>query len=227
MPLPNTTKRLQAIYQQLYQYYGSQGWWPVVNAQGENIYHLHAPRNEDEQFEICVGAILTQNTQWEPNVVRALHNLKKENVLSRHALQQLSEERLGALIRSAGYYQQKAKKLKIFAASAGPIDRETLLSLWGIGPETADSILLYAYGQPSFVIDAYTQRIFSRLGFGEHAYASLQQLLMKHLPNDVELYKEYHALLVALGKDFCAKKNPRCSGCPLLKQCAYGKTYHA
>lgn len=214
-------EELLTLYEKLLAHFGKQGWWPLLNERLENQYSVGAPRTPEEQFEVCAGAILTQNTQWDPNVVNALRQLKKRGLLGRKKLQGISLQQLGALIRSAGYFNQKAKKLQIFAKYDGPMIREALLNLWGLGPETVDSILLYAYNQPLFVIDAYTKRIMERIGFKERMYEDLQQLFTKHLPNDVELYKEFHALLVALGKEVCLKKNPRCSICPLQQLCAY------
>jgi len=219
-------EELLTIYEKLLAHFGKQGWWPLIDAAtGASQYHVGVPSNEEKRFEICVGAILTQNTQWDPNVVKALQNLKQQGVLDKQHLATISLAKLGSLITSAGYFNQKAKKLQIFATYYGPMTRETLLNLWGLGPETVDSILLYAYGQPYFVIDAYTKRIMERIGFQEQEYDALQHLFHQHLSKDVQLFKEFHALFVALGKDICLKQHPLCSRCPLQKLCAYARSH--
>jgi endonuclease-3 related protein len=177
-----------------------------------------------------VGAVLTQNTAWR-NVERAIENLKTEGVLTPLALGEIDEARLAELIRPAGYYNVKAKRLKSlmefldmgYGGDFARMFSEPLLSLrqkilavHGIGPETADSILLYAGEKPIFVIDAYTKRILSRHGMitDSASYGDIQNLFMGSLPPDVSLYKEYHALLVRLAKTFC-KTTPHCAACPL------------
>ena len=193
------------IYDILLEAYGPRGWWPG-----------------DGPFEVTIGAILTQNTAWA-NVEKALGNLKAKKYLSPKALADLPEKKLATLIRPSGYYNQKAKKIKnfldfFFSKYSGSIKmmarnnlwdmREELLAVKGIGDETADSILLYALEKPIFVVDAYTIRIFCRLGYlGERAtYRDAQKLFMDSLPPDVELYNEYHALIVALGHRVCKPK---------------------
>ncbi len=191
---------------------GHQNWWPA-----------------ETPFEVCVGAILTQNTNWS-NVERAIKNLKQAGLLSPEGIAAAEDERLFGLIKPAGFYKQKAKRLKAFSKwllEQGGLDalkdtptetlREMLLSIKGVGHETADSILLYALDRPVFVVDAYTYRIFLRhnLIYEEITYNELQELFMRNLPEDVELFKEYHALLVEVGKRFCKKKKPLCGGCPL------------
>lgn len=191
---------------------GHQNWWPA-----------------ETPFEVCVGAILTQNTNWS-NVERAIKNLKQAGLLSPEGIAAAEDERLFELIKPAGFYKQKAKRLKAFSKwllEQGGLDalkdtptetlREMLLSIKGVGHETADSILLYALDRPVFVVDAYTYRIFLRhnLIYEEITYNELQELFMRNLPEDVELFKEYHALLVEVGKRFCKKKKPLCGGCPL------------
>jgi len=206
--------RLNLVYQKLYSRFGPQHWWPAQTP-----------------FEVMVGAILTQNTNWS-NVERALINLKQNNVLAAGKLYRLPKIKLAKLIRSAGYYNIKAKRLKEFLkffftvyhgnlnkmsrVSTG-ILREQLLSVSGIGPETADSILLYAIKKPVFVIDAYTKRILTRHEFipEDSSYPDVQNLFIQNLKKDVKLFNEYHALLVRLGKDFCFKSNPKCHICPL------------
>lgn len=199
---------LMKIYELLFERFRKQGWWPVIS--------------DSPRFEVCVGAILTQNANWT-NVERAIKNLKENNLLNRKAIVDVNVKKLARLIKSAGYFNQKAKKLKEFAKFNGEINRENLLNVWGIGPETADSILLYAYNQPVFVIDAYTKRIFFRLGFGEKSYDELQTMFMENLPKDSELFNEYHALLVRLAKEHC-KTKPECSSCPLNQICETGKS---
>jgi endonuclease-3 related protein len=178
---------------------------------------------------MIVGAILTQNTAWR-NVEQAIGNLKQEGVLTPQGLRTLDETRLAGLIRPAGYYNVKAKRLKglmafldkeyggdlqrMFAEPLASL-REKILMVKGVGPETADSILLYAAGKPIFVVDAYTRRVLSRHGIIDGAsYGEIQDLLMRSLPSDVSLFKEYHALFVRLAKTFC-KTEPLCTGCPL------------
>jgi endonuclease-3 related protein len=206
-----------SIYKKLYAAFGPQHWWPA-----------------DSPFEVMVGAILTQNTNWQ-NVEKAINNLKKQKVLSPLKLRRLSLRRLASLIRSAGYYNIKAARLRtfldfFFQAYKGKVRkmrlasqealRRQLLSVKGIGPETADSILLYALDKPVFVVDAYTRRILARHGLlGEDAsYEEVQGFFARNLKKDVRLYNEYHALLVRLGKDYCLKQKPRCSVCPLMQR---------
>lgn len=202
------------IYSRLYRFYGPQGWWPG-----------------DTRLEIIVGAILTQNTAWV-NVEKAITNLKEAKLLSSPAgIEKIPKRRLARIIRPAGYYNVKAERLKNFISflsarydsslnllSRTPTSRlrEELLAVNGIGPETCDSILLYAFKRPVFVIDAYTRRIFSRHGiFPEDCdYHEMQSLFMKNLPSEEGLFNEYHALIVRLGKDLC-RKAPRCGKCPL------------
>jgi endonuclease-3 related protein len=205
---------LRALYRTLLCAFGPQGWWP-----GEN------------PFEIAVGAILTQNTNWL-NVERAIANLRQEGVLSPPRMALLSRERLASLIRPAGYYNVKADRLRHFLRYLGdshgmsmkrltayaPIRlREELLAVKGIGPETADSILLYAAARPFFVVDAYTRRIFSRHGLIDDglAYDRLQEFIVRRIPVDTTLYNEFHALLVKVGKEYCRPRLPRCGECPL------------
>jgi endonuclease III related protein len=204
---------LQELYQRLWENFGPQGWWPG-----------------DTPFEVAVGAILTQNTNWV-NVSRAIATLKDQDLLTPQALHALPETELAQLIRPAGYYNLKARRLKNFldflahhfensmahlaTADLGSL-RPALLSIKGVGPETADSILLYALDKPTFVVDAYTFRILSRHGLIPEgcAYEELRQLFMEHLPAHVPLYQEYHALLVRLGKEWC-RPQPRCAPCPV------------
>ena len=205
---------LHEIYRRLFDALGPQHWWPG-----------------DTQFEVVVGAVLVQNTSWQ-NVRRAIDNLRQADLLEPHALFAVPEEELQELIRPAGYFRVKAKRLrsllKFFVERYGgsfeamsrtdlPTLREELLAVHGVGAETADSILLYALGLPVFVVDAYTQRIFARHGWiGFDAdYRRIQEHFEDGLPADAAMYNEYHALLVRVGKDYCRKARPRCEGCPL------------
>ncbi len=206
-------KKVNVVFNKLEEEYGKQNWWPTISA--------------NKKFEIIVGAILTQNTSWK-NVERAIKNLDKFNFLRKDAIKQIGEEELGQLIKSSGYFKQKAKKLKAtieFLDSKKEITRENLLQVWGIGKETADSILLYAYDKPTFVIDSYTKRIFSRMGIAneEIEYDELQNIFINNLDNNSELFKEYHALIVKLGKDICLKRKPKCDECCLKEICEYKK----
>lgn len=208
--------KLHAIYHKLYARFGPQYWWPAQTP-----------------FEVMTGAILTQNTNWR-NVEKAISNLKRNKLLSARKLYHLPHSKLIALIRPAGYYNVKARRLKEFlrffietyAASAKRMSsvcwvtlRKQLLSVKGIGPETADSILLYALNKPVFVVDAYTRRILSRHGFirDDHSYDDIRALFMDNLRNNAAFFNEYHALLVRIGKEFCLKGERRCGTCPLKK----------
>jgi len=212
--------KILAIYHILLKEFKAQGWWPINQKYSSNNYSK--PETEKEIIEICLGAILTQNTTWK-NVEKSLIKLERNNLIDVNNLNKIETEKLSLIIKSSGYNNQKAKKLKEFTkflVSKKEITRENLLNIWGIGPETADSILLYAYKKPFFVIDAYTKRIFSRLGFKENKYDELQKLFTKNIPEDYKFYNEYHALLVKLGKDIC-KKEPLCNICHLNKFCKY------
>jgi len=196
--------RIRRLYDELYTKYGPQGWWPVSGRYHPDDYSY--PKTKKQRFEICIGAILTQNTNW-PNVEKALINLQKNKLFDAKKILDADEDLLKACIRSAGYYNQKAKKLGIFSqffiAQNKKIPlRDQLLALWGIGPETADSILLYAYMQPEFVVDAYTKRILlKRKLINENAtYDEIKKLFEKNLPKKFELYQEFHALIVEEGK---------------------------
>ena len=174
------------------------------------------------------GAILTQNTAWN-NVEKALFNLRSANLLNIKKISKINLRKLQTLIKPSGFYKQKSKRLKNFAKSIRPIglienmSREEWLKINGVGPETADSILLYALGKPYFVSDAYTKRLINRLGiFNSEKYEEIQKFFEKNVPKDVEIYKEYHALIVVLAKNFC-KKNPECRNCPILSYCKRGK----
>lgn len=211
--------RLQNIFSTLLTTYGPCHWWP-----GET------------PFEVCVGAILTQNTNWG-NVEKAIANLKAADRLSITGISTLLPDQLAALIRPAGYFNVKAARLQAFTAFllqeyggsldqlfAGPwqTTRHKLLAVKGIGPETADSILLYAGQKPSFVVDAYTRRIFSRLGLVDEqiSYDRLRDYCMERLTLDTALFNEYHALIVELGKQAC-RPRPRCNVCCLSASCQH------
>ncbi len=202
------------VYERLLEYYGPQHWWPA-----------------DTLFEILVGAVLTQNTNWK-NVTLALNNLKAAEKLDFAALEAMPVDVLAEYIRPSGYYNIKARRLQnllhmIREKYEGELQflcddsledaRENLLRVKGVGPETADSILLYVAEKPIFVIDAYTHRIFSRheLIPEDIDYHGLQQEFLDHLPSDVALFNEFHGLIVAACKEFCKKKKPRCKECPL------------
>lgn len=210
--------RIIKIYDALYDRYGPQGWWPVIKQikKGEFrcFYHKNDfsfPKNKDELFEICVGAILTQNTSWK-NVEKALINLKNAKMLNCDSIIKANNESIGELIKPSGYYNQKSERLKIFAEWFSSLKkdptREELLALKGIGEETADSILLYGFSIPSFVVDAYTKRILSNLSLinENSSYCEIQRLFESTLPKDFRLYQEYHALLVEHAKHFYMKR---------------------
>tara|TARA_Y100000310_G_C20632958_1_gene789610 strand:+ start:904 stop:1554 length:651 start_codon:yes stop_codon:yes gene_type:complete len=190
--------KLLKIYKDLLKIHGPQGWWPL-----NNIYEQKNKTKQltkDEKFEISLGAILTQNTSWK-NVEKALENLRTHNTLNKEGIQNIQTDKLTKLIKPSGYHNQKTKKLKIFADfldSKKQINRENLLTLWGIGPETADSILLYAHRKPIFVVDVYTKRVFSNLGFfkPDETYDKVQKLFMNNLSQDHLLFNEFHALIV-------------------------------
>lgn len=200
--------KFKRIYDILYTEYGKQGWWPV--------------KTKNKQFEVIIGAVLTQNTNWK-NVEKALINLEKEKLISIDGIRKVRKDRLAKLIKPSGYYNQKAERLKIiaefFSKNKNPT-RAELLAVKGIGPETADSILLYAFGKPVFVIDAYTKRIFSRIGMcdGNCEYNELQEKFHSALPKNVKMFNEYHALIVELAKRNC-KKKAECNGCPINRLC--------
>lgn len=213
-------EELLKIYRLLLARFGPLDWWPG-----------------DTAFEVMVGAILTQNTAWT-NVEKAIDALKEADILTPEGIGKTDIRRLKRLIRPSGYYNQKAERLKVFARFllAKPYSgkakrlaaedtmplREKLLAIKGIGPETADSILLYALEKPIFVVDAYTRRAFTRLGYllPKSDYHETQTFFTEHLPPDIKLYNDYHAQIVYLGKDYC-KTRPVCAECPLksLKKC--------
>ncbi len=206
--------KLMAIYDRLFAHFGPQHWWPG-----------------DSPFEVMVGAVLTQNTAWT-HVEKAIKNIKTAGCLSFEGLFSLPPQALAALIQPAGYFNVKTKRLRnllktIAETSDGDLDRffdqsashlrELLLGTNGVGPETADSIILYAAQKPVFVIDTYTKRLLVRhsLASEEADYSEMQDLFTNHLPDDLALFNEYHALIVAAGKHFCRPREPLCTTCPL------------
>lgn len=212
-PLSNAGS-LRSIYKRLFRRFGPQHWWPAQTP-----------------FEMMAGAILAQATNWQ-NVVRAIDRLRQHGALSPQKILALRSTRLESLVRPAGYFRQKAKRLKEFSRwyvrrYGGrhermfriPTDslRQELLQLHGIGPETADSMLLYAGAKPVFVVDAYTRRLFVRHGLvrPQAAYDEIQRLAMRELPFKASLYNEFHALIVAVGKRACHRRAPACERCPL------------
>lgn len=210
--------RLQKVYGLLLEEFGEQGWWPLGGKYDPEFKRRR--KNERERFEIAIGAILTQSTSWK-NVEKALESMKREKALSSEAIKKLPVKRLAKIIQSAGYHNQKAKKLKEFVKFKGEATRENLLSIWGVGEETADSILLYAHDKPVFVVDAYTRRIAQRLGIANGVkYGELQRIFEQRLPRDAQVHNECHALLVELGKKYC-KKTPECGGCPVTRFCSH------
>ena len=207
---------LNDYYRALFAAHGPQHWWPGRT-----------------RFEVIVGAILTQNTSWT-NVETAIANLRAARLLTPRAIETVPQASLARLIRSSGYFRQKSKKLKeftrfLFSRYAGSLTRmfrtptqvlrEELLAVHGIGPETADSILLYAGNHRVFVVDAYARRILERhhLSTGKETYEQIRSLFESTLPADVQLFNEFHALIVHTGKHFCRKKDPRCPNCSLRK----------
>ncbi|MFH1055683.1 MAG: endonuclease III domain-containing protein [Candidatus Altiarchaeota archaeon] len=218
-PTATNRRKIKRAYENLYNAYGRQHWWPA-----------------DTPFEVCVGAILTQSTNWS-NVEKAIRNLKADGVLSPHGLHKVRLNKLARLIKPALYYNVKARKLKEFVRFLdkeyhGDVEnmrkgetlelREKLLSVWGLGPETVDSMLLYALGKPSFVVDAYTRRIFSRMGVvdGDATYDEIKAFFEGNLPRSVRHYNEYHALIVEHGKNVC-KTKPRCEKCRMESICEF------
>lgn len=206
------------IYELMYAKTGPRHWWPA-----------------ETRFEVVVGAILTQFVSWK-NVETAIGNLKKRNLLSMDGICEVDPRELEELIRCTRFYKQKVRKLREFCTYArdnygGSLDkffdkdlyrlREELLSLYGIGEETADSIILYAAEKPIFVVDAYTRRIFNRLGFFDEdvSYRDMQKFFMDNLEHDVKLFNEYHAQIDGVGNRYCDSRKPKCGECPLGGMC--------
>lgn len=220
--------KITLVFQKLFSAFGPQKWWPTSW--------------QNKKDEIIIGAVLTQNTSWQ-NVEKSLKNLYRASVNSLSKIRSTPKPKLARLIKTSGYYNQKAKKLKIVADffyktksfSKWPLlkQRSALLSLWGVGEETADSILLYAFEKPLFVVDAYTKRVFYRLGITNSEKAAprdIQQLILcsgffKNVKTKREkLLQEFHALLVKLAKTYCFKNNPLCQKCPLKTICQNPKS---
>lgn len=210
-------RRLRQVYGRLLRRFGHAGWWPGETA-----------------FEVCLGAILVQNTAWT-NVEKALALLRSRGLVEFAALDRLAADEIALLIRASGCFRVKARRVRAFLDFLGgryggraeamsreqPFAlREALLAVHGIGRETADSIVLYAAGKPLFVVDAYTRRVFARLGLvaGDEPYDDLQRFFMRHLPHDAALYNDFHAQVVTLGKQVC-RPRPRCPECPLERLC--------
>ncbi|HCZ05972.1 MAG: endonuclease related protein [Thermotogota bacterium] len=202
---------LTTLYKKLLDIYGPQNWWPA-----------------DTPFEVLVGAILTQNTAWR-NVEKAIQNLKKQGFLEPATLVSLPLKAIEEAIKPSGFYKLKAKRLieaskafiKLWPGNHLTVSelRKELLKVHGIGPETADSIILYAFEKPTFVIDAYTRRLFARLGYFESEnipYDVVKRFVESRIPKDLKIYKEFHALIVEHAKRFC-RKSPMCYDCPLLE----------
>ena len=212
----NLDKRLLELYQQLQAEHGNLRWWPA-----------------DTPFEVALGAILTQATAWR-NVEKAIDNLKAADAFSPEQIHAISQDELEKLVHPSGYFRMKAKKVRAFVdhiierpmavmfEQDVPVLRKELLSIYGVGPETADSIILYAAEKPSFVVDTYTYRLISRLGWveGNFHYERLRALFMDNLPPDTNLFNEYHALIVRHGARVC-QKTPDCEACFLQSQCDF------
>ncbi|MFC1722631.1 endonuclease III domain-containing protein [Nanoarchaeota archaeon] len=214
---------IKKIYNILYKAYGPQGWWPLTPRGGvESLHHQGCPQTDRDRFEICCGAILTQNTNWK-NVEKALKGLSERKLVDPARLRRVKKDKIAGLIRSAGYFNQKAERLLLIGKKFEEMkdfSRDELLGLKGVGPETADSMLLYAFEKESFVVDAYTKRIFSRLGLcgPDAGYDEIQKMFvdgLRNKKNKLEVYKEYHALIVEHAKRYC-KTKPECDGCGLI-----------
>jgi len=215
------TKKLIDIYERLYSHFGPRHWWPAESA-----------------LEMIMGAILVQNVSWK-NTSAVLKILEAKGLINISAILMIADDELAELIRPARYYRSKVKSMKSFAGFVhdkygGDVGvllkqpmqvlRKELLGIYGIGEETADSIILYGSLQPIFVVDAYTRRIFQRLGFfgGKISYREMQEFFMDHISVDTQLYNEFHALIDCLGNRLCLNKSPKCSNCPLQAICVTG-----
>ena len=222
VPVAKGEPPLDEYFNSLFTAFGPQHWWPGRT-----------------QFEVIVGAILTQNTSWT-NVETAIANLRAERLLSPTAIETVPLRKLERLVRPSGYFRQKARKLKAFCAFlhteydsslkrmfATPtiVLREQLLGIWGVGPETADSILLYAGEHPVFVVDAYTKRMLTRHGWaGENArYEDVRWMFERRFTGETKRFNEFHALIVQAGKSYCRKTDPNCGECPLGRYLEEGR----
>ena len=225
---PPSRRTLDAIYRALLGRYGHQQWWPTASEDPE-----------EERFEICLGAILTQNTSWK-GAAKALENLGAVGVMAPEAILELPLDVLGELVRPSGHFNVKARKLQAFCEAVmfegdGSVDallsgepeevRERLLAIWGIGPETADAMTLYAARKRTFVVDAYAYRIFERLGCppGPRKYDVYRTFFLRKIAPEVTALNEWHALLVRHGQQTCTKSRPKCDECPLLRRCDFGR----
>lgn len=223
---PYTKRDLNAIYRALIEAYGPQQWWPTAAEDGP-----------EQRFEICLGAILTQNTAWL-GAAAALANLRGAGATTPEAILDLPEPVLGDLLRPSGYFNTKARKVRVFCDSvldAGGIDellggdaddvRARLLALWGVGPETADSIILYAARKPTFVVDAYAYRLFERLGRppGKRDYDTYRMYFLERLGDDVWTLNQWHALIVRHGQQICLRTRPQCGACILEPRCEFSR----
>ncbi len=212
--------KLLDIYRKLLSHFGEQNWWPMIRG------------FDPPEWEVCIGAVLTQNTNWG-NVEKALENLRKAGMAAVIDIAEAKRQQLEKLIKPSGFYKQKAERLKLFSdfvlgfggfrGFSRKVKRDMLLKVKGIGPETADSVLLYACNRPVFVIDAYTKRVFSRVGGIKGlenltGYEDWRRFFESRLPKDANLYREFHALIVELAKQYC-KTKPVCEKCPLNKNC--------
>jgi endonuclease-3 related protein len=222
------------IYEMLHKQFGDLNWWPIDK-------EYHEKNGSDPRFEVIIGAILTQNTAWS-NVEKALINLKSQKMLNIENIVKINQQKLAKLVKPSGFFNQKATRLKNMSCHLKDkynsnldyflnkdIDniREELLSLDGIGPETADSILLYAGNKPIFVVDAYTKRICQRIPLDTNiSYDEIQNYFQKELKTKyanqelIKIYNELHALIVILAKEYCRKK-PNCKNCPIVKHCNF------
>lgn len=213
--------KLIEIYHILLDEFGEQEWWPMKKT------------FRPKEFEVATGAILTQNTSWN-NVEKSLEKMEQENLTDAKKVGKTNIKKLESAVKSSGFYKQKAKKLKEMAKHSSNKDfykniiREKLIDIKGIGKETADTILLYACDRLYFVIDSYTRRVFTRLGliYEKMKYDQIREFFEKNLPNDVYIYKEFHALIVELAKKYCKKNKPLCDECPLKDVCRYYYNLH-
>lgn len=223
MAVARRSRDIMQIHDRLLEAYGPQHWWPAQT-----------------RFEVIVGAVLTQNTSWT-NAATAIANLRTAGALSARSIRELPQEELAAILRPAGYFNSKARKLRAVAEHLGrygddldavfrskplPELREEFLSIYGVGPETADSILLYAGGLPTFVVDAYTKRILGRLDLmpADNSYNAVRDFFQDALRPDPQLFNEFHALLVTHARNSCRKHEPQCARCPLLERCPAGQS---
>lgn len=228
---------IRKMFDLLYDSFGAQGWWPVYDLKsGKSLYrkNFFGLLDEDEMFEISLGAILTQNTSWS-NAEKAVGKLKKNGFIDYKKILIADERDIASLIRSSGYYNQKAKKIKNFSLwikkEGGSLLRlkkmdpyhlrKELLLINGVGRETADSILLYSFYFPFFVIDSYTRRVYQRVSGDDrdYDYDELREIFENSIERDFKIYNEFHALIVKVAKNLCLKNLPICIDCPLKKIC--------